>query len=412
MKRKILYGFLSVLIAFSIWAYVVTVVSPESENTFYNIPVVMINEDALKEKGLMVTSESQPTVNLQLRGNRSDLNNLKHSDITVVADLSKINAAGEQLLSCDISFAGAANAFEILNQTPNQVTLTIAEWMTKEVPVNLRYSGSLGLDYIAYKDEATVYDDSVTLSGPRKVVDRITQAVVDINLDGKNETINESFRYTLCDGNGSPVDAASVTTNTAEVAVTVRIERVKEIQLLLNVLYGAGATADNTAVVLEQETIKVSGSDKVLDGLDSLVIGTVNLEEILQNTTLSFPVTLPDGVENLSGITQMEANVIFTGLASKTLTVTKFFTTGLPSGMRFEIGTKKVEVTVRGPEALVEEITAENVSLLISLSGAERGEDLYKAQVMIDTRYEDAGVGAFGSYTVLVTLTEKTEVTQ
>ena len=50
MKRKILHGLLAVVLAFGIWVYVVTVVSPESEKTYYNIPVVLDNESVLLER--------------------------------------------------------------------------------------------------------------------------------------------------------------------------------------------------------------------------------------------------------------------------------------------------------------------------------------------------------------------------
>ena len=58
MKNKVLMGLLSFVIASGLWIYVVTVVSPESEATFYNVPVVLSNESVLNEKGLMIVSDS------------------------------------------------------------------------------------------------------------------------------------------------------------------------------------------------------------------------------------------------------------------------------------------------------------------------------------------------------------------
>lgn len=411
MKQKILHILLSVIIAFGIWVYVVTVVSPESESTYYNIPVVLTNEATLLDKGLMITSDTDPSVTLQLRGNRTDLNSLKNSDITVVADLSKIHGAGEQQLSCDVSFTGSSgNAFEILNQEPSRITLQIAEWSTKEVPVVVNYTGMLGLDYIAYKDELELDREYVNLTGPKSVVDQVTQARIDVNLDGQTESIFQNYRYTLCNDNNEPVDVSAVTTNTAEVAVTLKIQRVKEIQLQLDVIYGGGATAENTIIQLSQQAIKVSGSDKLLDGLDTLVLGSVNLAEIPEETVMSFPIILQEGIENLSGITEVTADISFPELTTRTLNVDKILIAGLPAGMSYDIGTKVVAVTVRGPNELVEEISADNISVLINLSSAELGEDLYKAQILIDSEFDPQGrVGVIGSYSVLVTLKQTTE---
>lgn len=403
MRGKVLSLLLSVLVAFGIWAYVVTVVSPESEATFYSIPVVLNNETVMTDKGLMIESGADTTITLQLRGNRTDLNNLKNSDITVVADLSKVNGSGMQELSYSVAFP--SNAYEIVTQSPAKITLEIVEWDTKEVPVNVIYSGTLGLDYIAYKDNAELDYKSVTITGPKSVVDEITQAVIDVNLDGQTETITESYRYTLCDAAGQPVDAASITTNVAEISMNLKIQRVQEVQLLLNVTYGGGATEANTQIVMSDQVIKVTGTEKMLESLGtSLTVGTINLADLAEDTVLTFPVSLLEGVENLSGINEITVDVSFPELATKTLNISKVFVKGLAAGLQYEIGTKNVSVTVRGPAELVETIEAENVYLLVDLSNAELGEDLYRAQVMFDTAYAD--FGAIGSCSVLVTLTQ------
>ena len=73
MKNKFGAILLSVAIAFGLWLYVITYVSPNSEETYYNIPVVLEGESVLNERGLMCTSTSSSTVSLQLAGARSDL---------------------------------------------------------------------------------------------------------------------------------------------------------------------------------------------------------------------------------------------------------------------------------------------------------------------------------------------------
>ena len=93
MKRKIIYALLSVVIAFGLWIYVITTVSPEWEETYYNIPVVLNNETVLHDNGLMLLEEQTPTVTLKLSGKRSDFA-LKHIFITekLDSDISIINS--------------------------------------------------------------------------------------------------------------------------------------------------------------------------------------------------------------------------------------------------------------------------------------------------------------------------------
>ena len=91
-KNRVLSTLLAVSIAFVLWVYVITVVSPNSEVTIYNIPVVVQGEPMLESYGLMNVTENIPSVTLKLSGNRSDLNKVNSSNITVVVDLSKVDS--------------------------------------------------------------------------------------------------------------------------------------------------------------------------------------------------------------------------------------------------------------------------------------------------------------------------------
>ena len=104
MKTKVFYGLLSLFVAFGLWLYVIIAVSPESTETVRGIEVNLINEDALHNKGLMVTGSRGQTVKLQLEGNRSDLNKISLAMITVTADVSRLTTEGEdQAVYCRVT---------------------------------------------------------------------------------------------------------------------------------------------------------------------------------------------------------------------------------------------------------------------------------------------------------------------
>ena len=404
MKNRFIYALLSALIAFGLWLYVITVVNPEAEQTYYDVPVVLTNESVLKDKGLMILTDTDPKVTLVLRGNRTDLNKLKNSDITLLADLAKINAAGNQKLNYSISFPGefADNAFEVLSHAPDQVNLEIVEWGSKEIDVMIQYLGNTPQDYFADKENAKLGEgqEKVTITGPKSVIDQIAQARVDVKLDGRTQTFRESFRYTLCDEAGNPVDAAQIKANVAEVEIELRVLRVKEVPLLVDVVYGGGANAGNAQVVVNPQTIKVAGIDTILADLDKIVLGTVNLADIAENTTLTFPIHLAQDLINLSGLEEATVAVTFEGLETKTLTVSNIQVTGLPQDMTASVGTQVCKVTVRGPKAQIDAITEEHVTIRVDLTGAQPGEDMYVAQVYVDGAFP--GVGALGTYQISV----------
>ena len=403
MKSKFWHFLLSLAIAFGLWVYVINVVNPESEEIFYNVPVVLNNETVLNENGLMVLSKDAPTVTLKLKGNRSDLNNLKKSDITVIADLSKINEAGEKHLNYSVSFPGTN--FEIVSQSPQTVTLNVVHWASKEVDVAVKPVGSTPADFIADIDDVELSHEKITITGPKDVVEQITQAVIEVDIEGKKETIIQSNRYTLCDKDGNPVDAEYVQTNVAEISMTLRILQVKQIDLLLNLTYGGGATEKNTLVKIDPLTIKVAGSEKLLEGLDSLVLGSVNLSELAENKTLTLPINLPEGIENITGVNEATVTIEFNGLETKTLKISRITYVG-STGMTVSLTTKVFEVMFRGTPEQIQQLTESNLRAQIDCTGAEPGDGRFKAQIFIETTDPNAfdTVGVVGTYYIHATV--------
>ena len=396
MKSKIGYIALSVLIAFGLWLYVITSVSPGSEETYDDVPVILSAETVLQERGLMITSVSSDTVTLKLSGNRSDLAQVNRGNITVKADLSKIYEPGTQLqLGTTVSFPGnlPSNAFVIESKNPGYLYVTVERRVTKEVPVEIQCIGSAPEGYMSDRENSTLDYTSVSVTGPESVTDRIEKAVIQADLTDQRESISQSFRYTLCDGEGNPVDAELITTNVEEVRLDVRIQKVKDITLVYNIIEGGGATRDNVSVTMSADTIRVSGSEVAVDAMeDQLVVGTINLAELTKSGNLTFQVVLPEGITNLSAITEVEATVLLSGLTTKDYVLENIRSINIPEGMEAELITEKLTVTVRGPAELMSKLTAESIMATVDFTGAEAGTTTFRADITFSEGFTGVGV--------------------
>lgn len=405
MKRKIIYGLLAVLISFGLWLYVVTVVNPEWEDTFYNIPVVLENEEILHERGLMLVSEEDPKVTLRLSGNRADMIKLNSSNITIRADLSRIYSAGEQSLSYSIVYPGdvPSNAFEILSQTPQQVTLSVVERKSKDVDVQIVFNGAVPEQYIAFKDKATLDYEKITITGPADVIDRIAAARVEVNLEQQKETISQQYSYILCDADGNVVESDWITANTDQVLYTLRIQQWKDISLRVDVIDGGGLKRQDCVITQSLDAIRVSGSEKQLADLDDELVLVVKLAEIRESGTLSFDISLPEWATNLSEKSTVDVTVQIPVLATKEFTVSNIQAINT-DGMNVVFNTKEKLVTVRGPESALAEMTPQDLMIQVDFADAEAGTATFGAKVIIiNPRFADT-TGAIGTYDVAATV--------
>ncbi len=405
MKSKLFTGLLALVLSFALWTYVVTVISPNSDKQFRDVQVVLSGEAALHERGLMITNKEISTVALHLEGNRVDLDALNSANITLTADVSKIYDAGTHTLRFTPNYPGdiTTSDIKVLTQSPSTVKVTVEERNTKAVPVEVRYSGNLPENFMADKDNVTLDFTTVNITGPKSVTDRITAACLDVDLEGKMEKIDGVFPYTLCDKDGKPVDASLVTTDVEAVSLSLRIVRVKEIALVVEIVDGGGATKDTTSITQDYETIRISGSDSLLEGIEKLDVGTVNLAEVLEDGVMKFPIKLPEGVTNETGVAEVTVDIRFPDLDIRKFSISDIQAVNVPQGMEVELITQVLDITVRGPKQQVEALTEEDITVTVNCKNMQPGTAAVKAEIII----KDEGIGAMGAYNVTATLREK-----
>ena len=410
-KSKLFSVAVSVVVALCLYAYVITFVSAEREETFYDIPVSYQGEALLSDRRLMVTSEAKPTVTLTLYGKRSELRKLNVENITILADLSKIGEPGTHSIDYTIIYPGDIpnNAFSVMSQYPTMVKIAVERRITKEVPVQIRYVGGVPENYILDQESMLLDRPSITVSGPASVTDQISKAIVNVDLTDRTVSFVESYRYTLCDAAGNPVDAKMVETNAAEVSVTLYIDRILEIPLAVTVIDGGGATEKTSEILIEPLTIQVAGSESQLEQLgDKLILGEVNLADLKGDTVLRLPINLPEDLDNLSGKTEAVVSVKFPALNTRNFTVSSanFEALNVPEGMEVVFITSEIVITVRGPKALVAKMTPADILISVDYAGKPLGSTDEKATVTMGEGFTEAG--AIGNYRIFATIVEKT----
>lgn len=400
-KNKLFTLLFSFVIAVALWLYVVTNVSTKDDAPLHNIPVTLLNQEDLKSRGLMLVSGENASVSLQLYGNRSELWALNRDNVNIIADLSSITEAGVYELSYSEKFPDGVDDVTVRSRNPAKITVEVVDYAEKTVPVSVSYTGEMAEGLLLDRENAELDYNSIAVSGPRDVVERIEKAAISVDRTGLTETLDASYRYTLVDANGEPVDSRLITTNTEEVSLHLPVEHMKEIGPEVEIIAGGGATAENVDIRILPKTITVSGSEEALNALDKLVVGTIDLSSLTGITTQSFELKLPDNVTNQSGVTKVEVSVSFKGLSKKTFTISSFKAINLPEGLVPTVITQQVEVTVRGPSSVMANVTAENITATADYKDLDEGTVTVPLTITVNGFQ---GVGAVGKYTISVTL--------
>ena len=408
-KNKTTSILLSLFIAFGLWLYVVTNASQEAEYTIYNVPVIMEGETVLNENNLMITAVSADDVDLTLSGKRSDLAKVNNNNTVLKVDLTRIYEPEEKrVLNYTPVYPSdvPSNALTIVNRHPANIYVTVEARRNKEVPVEIQWEGSSPEGFLSDRENRILDYSYVTVVGPASVADQIEKAVIEVDLNDQKVSISQDYRYTLCDASGNPVDAELITTNVEKIHLEVKIQQVKEVQLVAEVIYGGGATDRNTTVTIDPGTIRLSGGSAVLQELgDTINLGKIDLSTIEKSQTITLPISLPEGVTNLSNITEATVDIRFTSLVVKSFEIGNIEAVNVPENLEAEIIEKKITVTLRGPAAVLTLIDEEDILIRADLSDAVPGTSTFKATVHFGEEF--SAVGPIRSYSLTANVTEK-----
>ena len=410
LNEKALMALLSVGVALVLWLYVVTVVSPNSNSSVKGIPVTLQGVATLQDRSLMITTEELPTVELQLEGNRTDLNKLNSSNIYISADVSNIDQPGTydvRLGNPNFPADVPNTAITVLNKTPGHITIVVERRVEENIPVDIQYlednfdSGN----YMADKENRVLDRPTIKVQGPQSVVEQIKMARIEVDLNGRVESIVEqSYVYTLCNEKGEPVDVEKIQTDAEAVQLSLKIVRVKDVPLVFkNITYGGGATPQNTTITIDPEVIRVSGSNAMLESLTKIELDAIDLSQITEDTEFTLPIDMAEGITNETGLTEVKVSVKFNDLATTTLNVSNITLINVPADLLITMVTQQLSVQLRGPEAVMATLLPEQVKVTVDCSNAQLGNATLKATIIAEVE----GVGALGTYTVTATVEKK-----
>lgn len=400
-KNKIWKLVISCVVAIGLWVYVVTVVSPGSVKTYYDVPVNKRNFTGLSEK--FVITECNESIDVRLEGNRIDLNALDASSIVIEADLSAIQKPGTYHINYTSVPTGnfASNAFVVQKSEPEKLTIKVENVMTKKVSVVLPEYESIApthwmpLDRDNDRDKMFDYTE-VEIRGPESLVSKIEFAVVAVEMEGRTEPAVGEFDYELCDKNMKRVDADPAlieALTTDKIQVNIPIYVTKDLPLNVTVNPGGGAKNENCLwEVGPVKMIKVAGPAEVLEPMTSLTIDTIELKDLMEDEVRSISITElleKQKLVNLTEVNDFTITLKLTGLETKTITVNKIDISN--PDYQINVSNPAVNIQIRGSKTLVDQLTEKDVRVILEVAGTDATLTV-KPKVELSEEFQDLAV--------------------
>lgn len=404
---KVFWVIISLLISLVFWSYVTQQDNSTITRTFSEVKVEFTGEDQLESAGLAIADVDTKEVSVTLRGSRRVMGRLDSSKIFAVIDVGNITQTGEMRWAYYLKYTGIGNDdnnISVVSRTPETISFSISELKSKTIDIKAEYAGTTAYGF--YSKEPTVSPSSITVSGSSSILQNIAGAKAVVYGEGLSESLKDTIatygeQFVLLDDYGNEIDKTGLSFSEEYLEVEVPVSNTKEIPLKVTVDTGGSINEEYCDVEITPSKVEVSGDPDVLDGIDSIDLGTVTLDGYGDTFENTYEISYPDGVTSVDNVKEAKVKVTIQGFDARDFNITDISFSNIPENMTVE-PTGDLSILLRGPADQLSEISESNLHASADLSNVPAEEGSVTVPVTVNCDIEDVVV--VGTYEITVTL--------
>ena len=364
----------AVLFAFIMWSYVIAAENPQRQMTLPDVPISYTGVSELTEKNLTIDSDSLvQTVDVAVMAGQNYHKNITKNTIKASVDLSTISGTGDYELSVYVTASVAGTSIKTVS--PATVLVKVDALVQRTVPVKCVLAGQISSGY--YISDPVPEQDYVVVSGARKKVENIVQAVVTIPVEGVITSTRASYAANLLDADGNTVSTTSINGTLPSVIVSMEVLREKTVKIdpaqVLSVVTGVKAGYEAVNVSLSPEEVQIVGTEEALAAVDVLQVkplsaGGADASVLLEGELIEIEgVRFPKGtsVDVYVQIGEEQTEKVFENIAISAA--------NLAAGKRATLSITHTSVTITGSLSVMNGLKRAGISAYVDLAGLSEG---------------------------------------
>ncbi|MCB0046413.1 MAG: hypothetical protein KDD92_13380 [Caldilineaceae bacterium] len=394
---------LALVLALIVW---LVAINEQNPLVFNRYPVEIPIEIRGPDEGLITTQDlTDRSLELYLRAPSRSWEAMNfRSDFSAYVDLTNLEA-GEHIVTVETDQVDPR--INIVEKNPSEYTVLLEEVKSISVPVRVSITGEPAagyqvLDAISNTTEATV-------TGRSGQISQISHVAGTVQLTG-TERSQVEMRLPLTAISSQNATLQGTTIDPEFVSVIVPIEQTpgrKEVAVR-PALEGEPATGYRlSALRVEPSSVTLVGDPDLLTEVPgSVATSSFSLDGATADFARPVGLILPEGVTTLEGRNTVVVSATIAAIESgKTITLAPIID-GLDPDYTAEVGLDAVDVIISGPVALLDSLEADDLFVILDLSGLVAGVHNVQPQVVLPS-----GVSrdAIIPETVEVVITRKAE---
>lgn len=410
MKKSLMNKFtlkiLSLAIAVLIWLIVRNVQDPVIVQTFYDIPVTLVNESYLSNNmKIPLLIDGDDTVKVRIKAEESVIKELKKEDIVAQADMTQIYMdATPKMVPVEVTCKGIAD--DNITVTPRNIQVDIENQTSVEKTIAVN-TGDTTPDKDYEVGSLQANPEKVTISGPESIINKIDKVVAKIDVTGMKESnveldselkIYDKNQDELSEKQLSYLNLAGVQDN--KIKIQAQFWKVQKNVKIGSEYSGSpqyGYEVDSVSVV--PETLSLAGTDEALQKLavegNTLTIPASYIDVSGKDSDFDVKVDISELLpENMKLARDINSTVIATvkilpyNSRDYEVSPTQIKVENKPENMNYKFEPDKIVARIKAKEEDLDNLKTDDIQMKIDLKDAKAGENALPVTVTLPEGYE------------------------
>lgn len=381
--HKLGYLILSLLIATTLWGYVLMSENPERSIRIEDIPITFEagSESDLYSRNLTILGnidDIMPTISVTVKTSLNDLPRFKGRESDIVkatVSLNSVHSTGEYSLPVNVTTSiGEIDRISIEN-----IVISVDNLVERTIPISASTTGELPDGY--WNGELQLLTNNISLRGAESEMASVVKAVCTVDLTDRTESVNDSFTLTLYDKENNIINASSVIGSIP--SVTVRIDILPKLDIPLNVnITGTNDMKDIYEIAqtsIFPSSVSIAADADTLSNIQELIsLESIDISNITDEGTIEREVKLiglPSNAILINGIdtftVTIEIRERIESITFENRPVSFINEDGQSYTYSYEPATATVKLY--GKASLIRSLYTWNISLTVNMDGIGAG---------------------------------------
>lgn len=395
---------ISLFLAFIIWVGFSMYGGEEQEKTI-EVPIKMDSMTVPAQFNLQQFGDySNSTVLVKIVGKKAVIGTVNSDDIKVTASTLDVNTAGKHSLPLSVTIDSTKD-FQIVstNTLSVEVYFDIYKEVSMAVSLDLPQEPEVPQGY--QLGTITFSDDKLLAHGPSTEVSKISKILAKADIDEKlTKTTTYNAQIVAVDKYDNEIQNITID-NSDNFTVTIPVYKLAKLPVSVDLTnMPTGMTEDDVNISYSVSSLNIAGEASTIDGMKSVVIGTVDFSELTDaETSFNFDVSSIAGIKIKSKVSSIRVTIDLSGYQSKKITLpTSSIEIVNTKNKKVTILTESLEIKAAGLTTSVKSISASNISAVLNIDEDVENGDNQKLPLTLKTNVQ--GTWVVGTYEVEVNI--------